>query len=436
MKYNELLQIKDFFGAFKKIDFIKRIDDNVLELSLDRQKFILDLNRNQSAIYTARLQSKDYNAPFDFMLKKYFSNAILTKVIVPENNRILRFFALAHKAYKSFESVIDFEFTGKNTNVILSDSKGIIIEALRHMDKNYRVIKPHQNLTPLKPYKINEEFKKIVNFTTYFEQKFKELYETKLQNSKKLKLSQMQKKIEKFKLLLQGLEDEKNLLLNAEILSQKADVLFANLSFLKDYEREFRLKDFEGKDLEFKLISSPKQSANDFYKQAKKLKQRAKNIHIQKQNLEEKLEFYKKLEKLLAQSESIFELEVLLPKKSKNPSKKDDEKDLSVENFYFKDFKISVGKNQKGNENLLKNAKKNDIWLHIKDVPSAHTLIHSNKQKISEEVIEFASKLCANFSNLKQGAYLVDYTTRNFVKVKQKAFVEYTNFKSVKIKKD
>lgn len=436
MKYNELLQIKDFFGAFKKIDFIKRIDDNVLELSLDRQKFILDLNRNQSAIYTAKLQSKDYNAPFDFMLKKYFSNAILTKVIVPENNRILRFFALAHKAYKSFESVIDFEFTGKNTNVILSDSKGIIIEALRHMDKNYRVIKPHQNLTPLKPYKINEEFKKIVNFTTYFEQKFKELYETKLQNSKKLKLSQMQKKIEKFKLLLQDLEDEKKLLLNAEILSQKADVLFANLSFLKDYEREFRLKDFEGKDLEFKLISSPKQSGNDFYKQAKKLKQRAKNIHIQKQNLEEKLEFYKKLEKLLAQSESIFELEVLLPKKSKNPSKKDDEKDLSVENFYFKDFKISVGKNQKGNENLLKNAKKNDIWLHIKDVPSAHTLIHSNKQKISEEVIEFAAKLCANFSNLKQGAYLVDYTTRNFVKVKQKAFVEYTNFKSVKIKKD
>ena len=436
MKYNELLQIKDFFGAFKKIDFIKRIDDNVLELSLDRQKFILDLNRNQSAIYTARLQSKDYNAPFDFMLKKYFSNAILTKVIVPENNRILRFFALAHKAYKSFESVIDFEFTGKNTNVILSDSKGIIIEALRHMDKNYRVIKPHQNLTPLKPYKINEEFKKIVNFTTYFEQKFKELYETKLQNSKKLKLSQMQKKIEKFKLLLEGLEDEKKLLLNAEILSQKADVLFANLSFLKDYERKFRLKDFEGKDLEFKLISSPKQSANDFYKQAKKLKQRAKNIHIQKQNLEEKLEFYKKLEKLLAQSESIFELEVLLPKKSKNSSKKDDEKDLSMENFYFKDFKISVGKNQKGNENLLKNAKKNDIWLHIKDVPSAHTLIHSNKQKISEEVIEFAAKLCANFSNLKQGAYLVDYTTRNFVKVKQKAFVEYTNFKSVKIKKD
>lgn len=436
MKYNELLQIKDFFGAFKKIDFIKRIDDNVLELSLDRQKFILDLNRNQSAIYTARLQSKDYNAPFDFMLKKYFSNAILTKVIVPENNRILRFFALAHKAYKSFESVIDFEFTGKNTNVILSDSKGIIIEALRHMDKNYRVIKPHQNLTPLKPYKINEEFKKIVNFTTYFEQKFKELYETKLQNSKKLKLSQMQKKIEKFKLLLEGLEDEKKLLLNAEILSQKADVLFANLSFLKDYEREFRLKDFEGKDLEFKLISSPKQSANDFYKQAKKLKQRAKNIHIQKQNLEEKLEFYKKLEKLLAQSENIFELEVLLPKKSKNSSKKDDEKDLSMENFYFKDFKISVGKNQKGNENLLKNAKKNDIWLHIKDVPSAHTLIHSNKQKISEEVIEFAAKLCANFSNLKQGAYLVDYTTRNFVKVKQKAFVEYTNFKSVKIKKD
>ena len=436
MKYKELLQIKDFFSVFKKVDFIKRIDDNVLEISLDKQKFIFDLNRNQSAIYTANLQSKEYNAPFDFMLKKYFSNAFLKKVVVLENNRVLRFFVTALRAYKSFESVIDFEFTGKNTNVILTDSKGVIIEALRHMDKNYRIIKPHQNLTALKPYKMDEEFKEILDFQSYFEKKFKELYEKKLQDCKKTKLSQMHKKIQKLQILLSHLEDEKNLLIDATNLSQKADLLFANLSHLRDYQREFKLKDFQGEEIEFKLILSPKQSANDFYKQAKKLKQKAKNMHIQRQNLEDKLEFYRHLEELLKQSESIFELEILLPKKDKNSYKKDDENHLGIENFYFKDFKISIGKNQKGNENLLKKAKKNDIWLHIKELPSAHTLICSNKQKISEEVIQFAAKLCVNFSNLKQGAYLVDYTTRNFVKVKQKAFVEYTNFKSVKILKD
>lgn len=436
MKYNELLQIRTFFSTFKKIDFIKRIDDNVLQISLDRQSFIFDLNRNQSSIYTAKLQGKDYNAPFDFMLRKYFNNAFLKKVVVPENNRILRFFASVAKAYKNYESVIDFEFTGKNTNVIITDSKGIIIEALRHMDKNYRIIKPHQSLIALKPYKMDESFEEISDFRAYFEKKFQMLYNKKLQDYKRLKLSQIHKKNQKLQILLCDLENEKNLLLNAQNLSQKADILFANLSRLRDYEREFKLESFDGEELEFKLTLSPKQSANEFYKQAKKLKQRAKNVHIQRQNLQEKLEFYRRLEKLLEESKSVFELEVLFPKKDKNYLKRNGEGDLGIENFYFKDFKISVGKNQRANENLLKLAKKNDIWLHVKEFPSAHTLICSNKQNISEEVIEFAAKLCVNFSDLKQGSYLVDYTTRNFVKVKQKAFVEYTNFKSIRISKD
>ncbi|EAL5459148.1 hypothetical protein CYC00_04410, partial [Campylobacter coli] len=75
MKYTELMQLQNFFSQFKKIDFIKRINDNILELSFDRERFIFDLTRGMSAIYTAKLMSKNYNAPFDFMLKKYFNNA-------------------------------------------------------------------------------------------------------------------------------------------------------------------------------------------------------------------------------------------------------------------------------------------------------------------------------------------------------------------------
>ncbi len=437
MKYKELLQLSGFFGAFKKIDFIRRIDDNIFKISLDGKRFIFDLSRDESGIYTAELEEKEYSAPFDFMLKKYFSGAVLNKVCVLENNRILRFFASAKRAYKYYESVIDFEFTGKNTNAIISDLKSIIIEALRHRDKNYRVIKPHYELIALKPCKINEKGgEDIGDFYAYFDKKFQILYAKRLELCKKIKLEQIQKKMQKIKALLQGLEDEENLLLKAKDLSFKADILFANLSFLKDYERAFELKDFEGKEVEFKLDLSPKQSANEFYKQAKKLRQRAKNMHLQRQNLEEKLEFYTNLERLLKESKSVFELEILLPKKDKNTHKKDEKSVFGVESFYFKDFKISVGKNEKANEILLKNARKNDLWFHIKDLPSAHTLVSSNKQKISEEVVKFAAKLCVNFSNLKQGAYFVDYTTRNFVKLKQKAFVEYTNFKSIKILKD
>ncbi|HHW4074790.1 TPA: hypothetical protein ACUU7D_002015, partial [Campylobacter coli] len=40
MKYTELMQLQNFFSQFKKIDFIKRVNDNILELSFNRERFI------------------------------------------------------------------------------------------------------------------------------------------------------------------------------------------------------------------------------------------------------------------------------------------------------------------------------------------------------------------------------------------------------------
>ncbi|MBK1973783.1 DUF814 domain-containing protein [Campylobacter sp. TTU-622] len=147
------------------------------------------------------------------------------------------------------------------------------------------------------------------------------------------------------------------------------------------------------------------------------------------------MDFYEKLYRLLCNAKDLFELELLFPRKKLNENKKI-QKDSNIIDFYFNEFKISVGKNEKGNEFLLKNSKKEDLWFHIKDFSSAHVFITSNKQKINEEVIEFAAKLCINFSNLKPGSYLVDYTKRNFVKIKEKALVNYTNFKSMKLIKE
>ncbi|ECL0958861.1 DUF814 domain-containing protein, partial [Campylobacter jejuni] len=250
-----------------------------------------------------------------------------------------------------------------------------------------------------------------------------------------LKLAQVDKKIQNLQELFSSLDEENSLLLKALEYRKRADVLFANLSVLKDYEREFKLDDFEGKELEFKLEFNPKQSANLYYKNAKKLEQKAKNLNIQRQNLKEKLDFTLSLKELLLQAKSEIELEILLPKKNSKKNQDHKQEDL-VANFYFNEFKICVGKNEKGNEFLLKNAKKDDLWLHVRDIPSTHTLIVSNKQKISLDVIEFAARLCVSFSKLKKGSYWVDYTLKNFVKVQQKAFVNYTNFKSINITKD
>ncbi|EAI2978374.1 fibronectin-binding domain-containing protein [Campylobacter jejuni] len=435
MKYTELMQLQKFFSQFKKIDFIKRVNDNILELSFDKQRFIFDLTRGMSAIYTAKLMSKNYNAPFDFMLKKYFNSAFIKEVKLLQGNRILCFSVKVDKAYKSYESKIYFEFTGKNTNVIITDEKDLIIEALRHIDKSYRIVKPNVVLEALKPYKMDENFEEIKNFNDYFSQKFEILHANKIKQIQALKLTQIDKKIENLKELFLTLDKEEVLLDQALNLRKQADILFANLSILKEYEREFELDDFEGKRVKFKLDLSPKESANLFYKNAKKLEQKARNLNLQRENLKEKLDFAYSLKEMLNKAKNEFELEILLPKKSTKKNQ-ENKQDNGIANFYFNEFKICVGKNEKGNENLLKSAKKDDLWLHVRDIPSSHVLIISNKQKISEEVIEFSARLCVNFSGLKKGSYWVDYTLKNFVKVQQKAFVNYTNFKSINIAKD
>ncbi|MFV0481809.1 MAG: NFACT RNA binding domain-containing protein, partial [Campylobacteraceae bacterium] len=121
-------------------------------------------------------------------------------------------------------------------------------------------------------------------------------------------------------------------------------------------------------------------------------------------------------------------------KQTKN-IKKENENDSFV-SFFIDGFKVMVGKNEKGNIELLKASKKNDIWLHVKDIPSAHVIIKTDKTNLPEFVIEFGAKLCVNLSKLNAGSYLVDYTPRRNVKPNDGANVTYVNYKTISVQKE
>ena len=178
----------------------------------------------------------------------------------------------------------------------------------------------------------------------------------------------------------------------------------------------------------FSLVSKV---AKLLFKTSKKLRQKANNIEIQKENLLTKLEFLNSLKNAINSSNDMSEIEILSPKKQnqKNENKFSD----LVENFYINGYKISLGKSQKGNEFLLKNAKKDDFWFHLKDRPSAHIIVKSNKQNLSDEVILFAARICVKFSTKSAGVYEVDFTKRQNLKIQNGAFVNYTNYKTIAI---
>ncbi|KRN02206.1 fibronectin-binding protein [Levilactobacillus senmaizukei DSM 21775 = NBRC 103853] len=71
--------------------------------------------------------------------------------------------------------------------------------------------------------------------------------------------------------------------------------------------------------------------------------------------------------------------------------------------------KISVGKNNLQNDQLsLHTAKRTDIWLHVKDMPGSHVIIHDENP--SEATILEAAQLAAYFSKGRESSNVpVDY---------------------------
>ena len=162
MKHAELVLIAEYVKQFKKISSISRADDNVLKLYFERGlPLFVDLSRNDSYMFQKEdfKRSKLYNAPFDVILAKRFANSALERVEVEEGNRILRLHVKASSSYKALFTTLQLEFTGRNTNAIILDEEGVVLEALRHIDASvsFRSVKVGEPLLALPSRELKEK---------------------------------------------------------------------------------------------------------------------------------------------------------------------------------------------------------------------------------------------------------------------------------------
>ncbi|MDO5027133.1 MAG: NFACT RNA binding domain-containing protein [Tissierellia bacterium] len=102
---------------------------------------------------------------------------------------------------------------------------------------------------------------------------------------------------------------------------------------------------------------------------------------------------------------------------------------------------IFVGKNNKQNEQLtLRDASKNDLFFHVKDLPGSHVILKNDSNTFSSDDIHLAALLAAKNSKYAQEDYLdVDYTQRKNVfknKAAKPGMVYYTDFKTIRVKLD
>lgn len=441
MKLYELKAIAKRLGDFTFISRARRIGDNTIEIMFDKsQSYFFNMTRGHSSIYKAPSQRplQGYNAPFDTLLHSLLSGSKLISVEVPNNDRILRFILAPKSSYKDKIIYLQLEFTGKNTNAILIDDNEIIIEALRHIDSDssFRVIRPGMELLGIPPFERKEETLLIEDIDSYLENKFSQEEAKKLLEMKKQKLSTVAKKIKKFEQLLAKLPNEEKLERQAEEHKKTANLILANLYQIKPYDAKLKTYDFEGNEVTITLPKGVKinRIPDYYFNLSKRAKSKAKNVHIEYENLQSKKAFYENIYFALEQANTPYELELLVPKRAKSLRKK--EKLREGELFWIEDYKVLVGRNSNENQKLLEMAKANDLWMHIRDVPSSHVIIRTDKQNLPDSVIEAAAKLCVDFSVKSPGDYEVDYTKRKFVKVQEGSNVLYNKYNTISVTKE
>ncbi len=405
-------------------------------------------SHSNNAYQKTHTPPKRYNAPFDILLYSLLNGSKLSQVTVLENDRILQFNISPKSSYKSKKIKLQLEFTGKNTNAILLDENTTTIEALRHIDSqsSFRVVQPGIELLPIPP-KTSEKISQntldlksidgaIANdIDNLLEEKYLKIEQNHLQEMKKQKLYAVSKKSKKLSQLLAKLPDQNELRKQMQKYKEYGNIILANLYKIKPYDKKLESYDFEGNKISIKLPKNIKTNriSDYFFNLAKRAKNKASNIHIEKENLESKKNFYDNIYHAVEEAKAAYEIELLVPKRGKSLKKKEKLRDGEL--YWIEDYKVMVGRNSLENQKLLKSAKANDIWMHTKNIPGSHVIIRTDKQNLPDSVIQSAAKLCVDFSVKHAGDYLVDYTKRKFVKIQEGSHVEYDKYQTIRIRK-
>ncbi len=398
------------------------------------------MSRGESFVYksSSKRPLQGYNAPFDTLLHSLISASKIVDVEIPNHDRIIRFTLISKSAYKENIVVLQFEFTGRHTNAILIDDNEVTIEALRHIDgdSSFRVIRPGVELLCIPPYEQLETHQEIENIEQYLEKKHEDFEKKRVNGLKKQKLLSVQKKRDKLKHLLEKLPNPQSLAQEENQYKNYGNLILANLYQIKPYDTKLNTYDFDGHDITINLPKGivPNRISEYFFNQSKRAKAKAKNVHIEEENLRTKIAFYSNMCHAIEQAKDSHELELLVPKKVTSQRKKEKVKECEL--FWIDDHKVLVGRNSKENQALLKIAKSNDIWMHIRGIPSSHLIIRTDKQNLPDSVIEKAAKLCVDFSLTQAGDYDVDYTKRKFVKIQEGSNVEYDKYQTVRVRKE
>ena len=247
----------------------------------------------------------------------------------------------------------------------------------------------------------------------------------------------IERRIKKQKKIVEKSENEAEKSKDFEKYKTFGDLIFANIYKIKSGDKLLLAQDFvTEKETKIKLDENltPSQNAQKYYKNYSKNKKAfeyaIKRLNEVKDYLDYLLEAQMSIE-LTETSDDLRDFRENFDREKPVQKTKTIQK---IENRKINDFDIYIGKNHFQNDYLLsKIASPEDIWLHLKDEPSAHVIIKKREKEIDEKTVFEAAKLVKYYSKARNSSKVcVIYTQRKFVRKIPKSKYGLVNYREEK----
>lgn len=247
-------------------------------------------------------------------------------------------------------------------------------------------------------------------------------YYSSMHNEQQTALRQLQKRL---KQVLSYLEKTLVRLIEVEDSAsneETANIIMANLHQIPANVTEIELYDFykdTNRKIKLKKDLTPQKTAEQYYRKAKNQKIERETLQ---RNISRKEEEVKVLENHIAKIQQFQEIKPLrkyLKENHLEHQEQDKQENSLFRKFNYLGWDIWVGKNAKNNDVLTQQyARKDDLWLHAKDVSGSHVVIKAQAGKaFPMNVIEKAASLAAFYSKRSNDTLCpVLYTPRKFVR--------------------
>ncbi|MDA8896126.1 NFACT RNA binding domain-containing protein [Bacteroidia bacterium] len=197
---------------------------------------------------------------------------------------------------------------------------------------------------------------------------------------------------------------------NAKGYKELGDLILSNLHIIKPGEAIIKVWDYyDNSELEIKLnpLLNAQQNAQRFYR-------KGKNQHLQIEEIKRKIKTAE--QGIIESDQKLLDLEKgKTIKIEKKPAKK--EQNASPYRLVNTEaFDIWVGKNAKGNDAMIKLARKRDTWMHARGFAGSHVIIRNNGAPIKNELLKAAGLYAVLNSKAKSQVLVpVIYTECKFV---------------------